>query len=314
MGKYIALFVITAICLCTAFIVPNAAESFLPQVTTVMTTVNEYCESVTGTGTIRYKEQAEVTSSLPLVISTYVVNVGDTVVNGDIIANVDKKATESLISGLAQLSGLISNSANMSTIISLIPDAVYANADGSVISIAGNGSTVESNCSIATLAVIDDLIFHAAVSESNINSVFIGQSASITGTGFNGKTYKGTVKEIYPTARKRYSGTVLETVVDVIISIDEPCENLRSGYTASASIMLDEPHSICVLPYSSICQDENGEYVYVCINGGVERRNIITGAELSNGTEIKSGISPADKVIEKPDGIKENDIVKVINK
>lgn len=313
MKKYIALLIITALCVCTAFVVPNTAESFLPQVKTVMASVDLYSESVTGTGSIRYREQTEVTSSMPLVIGVFKTEIGDKVKSGDIIATVDKQASSSLVSGLAQLSGLVSASTDMSTVLSLIPDVIYANGDGTIISIAGNGATVESSCSIATIANPDKLIMHAAVSENDISDVFVGQTAIVSGAGFNGTVYRGEVSEIYPTARKRYTGTVLETVVDVIISLDNSDGELRSGYTATASIQLDEPHNICILPYSAICQDDNGEYVYVCVNGEAVRRDIKTGAELPDGAEVVSGISPADRVILSPEGISSNSLVKVIN-
>ena len=88
----------------------------------------------------------------------------------------------------------------------------------------------------------------------------------------------------------------------MIILIDDG-DGLRSGYTAQAAISTDSERTVGVLPYSVICQDDQGEYVYVLEQGKAFRRYISTGDELPQGAEILSGVSLSDNVIMQPEKV-----------
>lgn len=141
-----------------------------------------------------------------------------------------------------------------------------------------------------------------AVKERDISSVAEGQAADISGAAFPSGVYEGRVYEIADAARQTSTVTSVETVVDVTILIEDG-EGLRSGYTAQAEIATDSEHAVCLLPYSVICQDEQGEYVYVLEQGQASRRYIQTGDELPEGAEIVSGLDLRDNVILQPEKV-----------
>lgn len=145
-----------------------------------------------------------------------------------------------------------------------------------------------------------------AVSEGDINSVVCGQSASLSGAALAEGVYKAQVSSVADTARQLQNGAGSETVVDVTLELENGDNNLRAGYTVQASIRTAPDEVICVLPYSAICQDEAGEYVYVMSGSAARRRDIVTGRELSSGAEIVSGLTPADEVIAKPALVRED--------
>ena len=303
MKKYIALAIACAALAAGVSYLPAAVEASVPAAVSISPTEVYYSESVNTSGTLCYIGQGDVTSALPLVLSEFEVEEGDHVEVGDVIARVDRKASETFISSLGKVSQLAAATASLSTAMSLIPEEITADRSGTVISTAGAGAAVESGTSIATIAGTDSLVLTSAVSELNIARIQPGQPLEFTLSAYPDDVFTGTVSKIAGSARSQYSGAVLETVVDVLISPDTTDPRLRSGLTADVRFQLSDPRKICVLPYNAIGQDEEGEYVYLLEDGAAVKHKIFTGAEFSDGTEVIKGATINDKVFLDPEDI-----------
>lgn len=303
MKKYIALAIACAALAAGVSYLPAAVEASVPAAVSISPTEVYYSESVNTSGTLCYIGQGDVTSALPLVLSEFEVEEGDHVEVGDVIARVDRKASETFISSLGKVSQLAAATASLSTAMSLIPEEITADRSGTVISTARAGAAVESGTSIATIAGTDSLVLTSAVSELNIARIQPGQPVEFTLSAYPDDVFTGTVSKIAGSARSQYSGAVLETVVDVLISPDTTDPRLRSGLTADVRFQLSDPRKICVLPYNAIGQDEEGEYVYLLEDGAAVKHKIFTGAEFSDGTEVIKGATINDKVFLDPDDI-----------
>ena len=303
MKKYIALAIACAALAAGVSYLPAAVEASVPAAVSISPTEVYYSESVNTSGTLCYIGQGDVTSALPLVLSEFEVEEGDHVDVRDVIARVDRKASETFISSLGKVSQLAAATASLSTAMSLIPEEITADRSGTVISTAGAGAAVESGTSIATIAGTDSLVLTSAVSELNIARIQPGQPVEFTLSAYPDDVFTGTVSKIAGSARSQYSGAVLETVVDVLISPDSTDPRLRSGLTADVRFQLSDPRKICVLPYNAIGQDEEGEYVYLLEDGAAVKHKIFTGAEFSDGTEVIKGATINDKVFLDPEDI-----------
>lgn len=303
MKKYIALAIACAVLTAGVSYLPAAVEASVPAAVSISPTEVYYSETINTSGSLCYIGQVDVTSALPLVLSEFTVGEGDQVEVGDVIARVDRKASETFISSLGKVSQLAAATASLSTAMSLIPDEVTADRAGTVISTAGAGAAVESGTSIATIAGTDSLVLAAAVSELNIARIEIGQPVEFTLSAYPDDVFTGKVSKIAGSARSQYSGAVLETVVDVLITPDDDDPRLRSGLTADVRFQLSDPRKICVLPYNAIGQDEEGEYVYLLENGAAVKHKIFTGAEFADGTEVIKGATISDKVFLDPEDI-----------
>lgn len=303
MKKYIAIAIACAALAAGVSYLPAAVEASVPAAVSISPTEVYYSESVNTSGTLCYIGQGDVTSALPLVLSEFEVEEGDHVEVGDVIARVDRKASETFISSLGKVSQLAAATASLSTAMSLIPEEITADRSGTVISTAGAGAAVESGTSIATIAGTDSLVLTSAVSELNIARIQPGQPVEFTLSAYPDDVFTGTVSKIAGSARSQYSGAVLETVVDVLISPDTTDPRLRSGLTADVRFQLSDPRKICVLPYNAIGQDEEGEYVYLLEDGAAVKHKIFTGAEFSDGTEVIKGATINDKVFLDPEDI-----------
>ena len=154
----------------------------------------------------------------------------------------------------------------------------------------------------------------AAVNEADISQVETGQRAELSGAAFPDGNYFGSVSNIADTA---YISSVsalsaAETVVDVTVLIEEgDTAKLRSGYSVTVLLKTGEERVLNMLPYSAICQDDKGEYVYVLRDNTAVRRDIVTGMELSDKTEIVSGVNETDLVLTDPDLVYDGGRVRV---
>lgn len=291
--------------------VPRAVESATPVSETLRASVRSYNESVTGAGELTYLGQHEITSSLPLVIEKLLVRDGDIVEVGDTVAIIDRESSAALIESLGQVSALAISATNLSTAVALLPEKITSDCSGRVISAANSGQAVQSGYSIVTVAQTEELAVTAAISELDIAKVAVGQNVRFNLAAYPDEAFSGKVSAISQAARSQYNGAVLETVVDVTVTPDDPDERLKSGLSAEVEIQLSEPRSICVLPYSAIAQDDTGEYVYVYENGRAVRRDVFTGAEFADGTEVRTGVSANDIVFQDPQEIADRSYIRV---
>lgn len=311
MKKVIAVLGVGAVLAAAAGAVPYAVESATPVSETLRASVRNYNESVVGTGELAYLGQHEITSALPLVIEKLLVREGDIVEVGDTIATIDRESSAALIESLGQVTALAISATNLSTAVAMLPEKITSDCSGRVISATNSGQAVQSGYSIATVAQTEELAVTAAISELDIAKVAVGQDACFYLAAYPNDVFFGKVTAIAQSARSQYNGAVLETVVDVTITPDDPDERLKSGLSAEVEIRLSEPRKICVLPYSAIGQDDAGEYIYVYEDGKAIRRDIFTGAEFADGTEIKKGVSASDIVFRDPQEIANRNFIRV---
>lgn len=192
-----------------------------------------------------------------------------------------------------------------------MPDAVEA----SIPTVSTVGLKTEEYCETVSadgIIMFDDgkWLLACPVNEADVIRVEIGHKAELHGAAIGEGKYTATVRQLGGSARQQTTFSGVETVVDVTLEIDNPDELLRAGYTATARIRTADNRTIRIIPYSVICQDERGEYVYI-IGGDktVCRCDIITGAELSYGTEVLSGLPDGCEIICEPEKVTEKLLV-----
>ena len=112
-----------------------------------------------------------------------------------------------------------------------------------------------------TIASDEGLQVRLSVNESQISDIQVGQPAEITGVGFH-TCYTGTVKSISSEAKQVVSTTGQETVVEVVVSVDNPGNDIKPGYTAKAKIITAQNDNVLIAPYEAVRAEEDGsEYV-----------------------------------------------------
>lgn len=298
----VAVLVIGMIC---AAGVPDIVFTNTPKVNTVHPATEKYTPNVQCNGIIEFAEMSDITADIPVIIERFNVIDGERVQQGQIIATVNKAATVEGIKELYLKSPEIYQGGALSE--NDIPQYIEAGKSGVLFIKSSVGELISAGTTIAQIGDKASFIMRAAVSERDISKVDIGQYAEIT-TVADDTVYSGKVSGIGSYARRQMTGTSEETVVDVTISIDNPANSLKSGFTAEGSIKTGLSSTLLTVPYSAVCQDEKSEYVYVFSNGYAKRRDITTGIELSDSTQV-FGLTIADEVIIPTDEISDSRLV-----
>jgi HlyD family secretion protein len=171
-------------------------------------------------------------------------------------------------------------------------DTVTASETGYAQTVSGDGflNFTQSNAIEVTVSI----------AEADIRLVKEGMPAAVTGAAFPDTVLSGSVTSLSSAAHTDAAG---RTCVAVTLTLDQTQDfegELRSGYSAHAVIETEEPRTLLTIPYGVILQDAGGEFVYVLTDGAVRRRDIETGTELPDVTEVTAGLTLEDKVILNP--------------
>jgi RND family efflux transporter MFP subunit len=180
--------------------------------------------------------------------------------------------------------------------VNLAYSSISAPISGTIASVSTQeGETVASSFTTPTfVTIIEDnaLELVAVVDEADIANVKPRDPVSFTVEAYPARTLTGAVQRINPT------GTILSGVVnyEVVIAIARDTSFLKPDMTANVSIRTARRQAL-LLPAGAIRSDDGGKFVYLATPGGPVRRGVTIGARESAFTEIKTGLSPEDRVI-----------------
>ena len=167
--------------------------------------------------------------------------------------------------------------------------AVLAKMDGSVYSV---DHTTDAATAVATLSADEKMSVTISVDESDILSLELGQTVTVSVSSVSEDAFAGTLTEIDRTSSS--SGTY-SAVIEL-----EKAEGMLSGMTASVSVRIEGVDDAILIPIEALHKTSDGAYVYTSYNeeyqeyGG--KVDVVTGLENSTYVEIKSGLSVGDTV------------------
>lgn len=167
--------------------------------------------------------------------------------------------------------------------------AVLATGDGSVYSIDHSD---DADSSVVTLSTDEKMSVTISVDESDILSLELGQTVTVSVSSVSEDSFEGTLTEINRTSSS--SGTY-SAVVEI-----SKTEGMLSGMTASVSVRIEGVDDAILIPIEALHKTSDGAYVYTSYNeeyqeyGG--KVDVVTGLENSTYVEIKSGLNVGDTV------------------
>lgn len=129
--------------------------------------------------------------------------------------------------------------------------------------------------------------------ELDIDSIALGQRATVTLDAYPGETFAATVTHISRIGEE--SGTITTYPVEVTLDYDA---RLLEGMNGSAVILTAQKDNVPLLPVDLINEDSVGEYVYVqsANSSDYTRRDITTGLSDGTNAELTSGLVAGDVV------------------
>ncbi len=262
-------------------------------------------DTVICSGKIEYTETNDVSPAANGIVQEVFVEKGDTVEKGD-----------RLFSMIANISAENVKGADTASLVNVVNNNsmnVEAPVSGTVLSVdIKSEDPIASGTTVITIVNSDNLCVNVPINENKISKIKTGQPVKITGTAFGNKSYSGKVSSIDSIAKQVVTTTGKETAVDVTVSIENPNQLIKQGYTAKCTITTNTKNNGIIIPYETVEMDsENSGTVYTFNNGKAQKKSVKIGNEYENGVEIISGLNKNDLVIEAPEKINDTGSVRV---
>jgi len=249
---------------------------------------------VSTTGTVLPKNRLQIKPTVYGRIDKILVQEGDKVKTGDILAWMSSTERAALIDA-AQEQG---EAALKYWQAVYKPIALLSPIDGEVIvATTQPGQTVTTSDDVVVLS--DRLIVRAQVDETDIGKIKLGQNALISLDAYPNTKIKAKVDHIYYESKTVNNVTIYE----VDLAPEEIPPFFRSGMNATVDFIVKSKENILLIPIEAAHKDRGEDYVFVKPQGSKEPVK----------TPVKLGIAD-DKNIEVISGIKEDDRVVVTAK
>lgn len=153
------------------------------------------------------------------------------------------------------------------------------------------GAKTVAGIEMLTLASLDQVKVTFTITKSNLEEIALGQKATLEILGYE---YEGTVTKISGMAVQGSNGG---SSIEVEIHIDNPDDKIYLGLDAKIELVTASKTDVLMLPVEAVSADKEGEFVYLVVDGIVEKRYITLGISSDEYVEIVEGLEETDQVI-----------------
>lgn len=195
--------------------------------------------------------------------------------------------------GVSKTNASASSTLIRSTVTGLILD-IPVKVGNSVIL----ANTFNDGTTIATVANMNDLIFRGNIDETEVGRLTTGMTMKITIGALQDLKFDARLEYISPKATDQNGANQFE--IKAAVNLPTSSEQIRSGYSANAEIVLAEARGVLSVPESAIEFSGNDTFVYVVKGSGkektYERRKVTTGLSDGINIEIRSRLKKGETV------------------
>lgn len=195
--------------------------------------------------------------------------------------------------GVSKTNASASSTLIRSTVTGLILD-IPVKVGNSVIL----ANTFNDGTTIATVANMNDLIFRGNIDETEVGRLTTGMTMKITIGALQDLKFDARLEYISPKATDQNGANQFE--IKAAVNLPTSSEQIRSGYSANAEIVLAEARGVLSVPESAIEFSGNDTFVHVVKGSGKEktykRRKVTTGLSDGINIEIRSGLKKGETV------------------
>ncbi len=189
------------------------------------------------------------------------------------------------------------NASNSSTLIRSTISGLILDVPVKVGNTVILSNTFNDGTTIATVANMGDLIFRGNVDETEVGRLVTGMPMKITIGAMQDERLQASLEYISPKATQNNGANQFEIKAAVHVS---GANQIRSGYSANAEIVLAEARQALTVPESAITFEGANTYVYVVkvANGqkAYEKRRVTTGLSDGINIQVKSGLKKGEHV------------------
>jgi len=287
-----------------------------------------YKSTVSATGTITPKREAELSFTSSGVVTAVAVDVGEKVQKGDVLAKIDataliaqRDAAEAQVaaarSQLAEDAGgstaqVAADQASLASAESQLASAQEAvdNATltapftGTVSAVgvevgdqAGSSQTTPASTgtgatSAVTVISSTKFLIEANVPAADVSQLKKGMQAEITPTG-GGELVYGTVSDVGVIATASETGAAQFPVTIVVTGTPT---GLYAGSSAEVAITTKQATDVLTVPTQALRTEDGSTYVYVVDGDKRTKKTVTLGTAYGMQTEVLSGVTEGDTV------------------
>lgn len=210
-----------------------------------------------------------------------------------------KQAEASLQSTLDNLRKTVYNS----PIDGIITSLRVEEGEVAMIGTMNNPGTI-----LMTIADLSVMEVEVEVDETDVINVKMDQSAEVRIDAFPNQTIKGRVTEVGSSALQKMTASQESKDFKVVITLENPPEDLKPGLSASADIITAEKKDALAVPISALVlkekenkdkkeKEEQEEGVYVVVENRVKFHPVKKGIMGEMMIEISSGLEEGEEIV-----------------
>jgi HlyD family secretion protein len=181
--------------------------------------------------------------------------------------------------------------------------AMLAPMDGVVTQMAAQaGSSLGVAVPAYQVSDLGALEVNAQVKEVESRKVSVGQQVEITGDGIDETlVVTGRVSRIAATASTARTTVGEETVLEIVVAVDNPSAALRPGLSVTARIITDTRSSVPIIRYAMLTETPEGNpAVFRLENGRAVLTPIQTGITADLDIEVTDGLAGGEVLVLNP--------------
>lgn len=173
---------------------------------------------------------------------------------------------------------------------------IAAPCDGIVTAVSFDaGDEVQAGTTVATVSDSGNVFVYISVSQDDITSVTLGQSASVEMDAFEALAFAGTVDSITTTPVRSASGSAS---YNVTIRLEGDTAQVYEGMTGSATLITRQQKDVLYVTNRTIFEKDGQSYVKVkSEDGAVEEVPVTTGFSDGRNVEITEGLAEGQTVL-----------------
>ena len=288
----------------------------VPQVRTQQVFEREVEQIETFTATVQSEVKNNISPMMSLRIKQVLVEVGDNVKKGQILARLDatnleqarlKMVNDSIefarIDGLYQVGGIsksnwdamkMASSVSRSTYMNLLENTVLRSPVNGIVT-ARNYDAGDMYAMAAPVYVVEQINpvkLKVNVSEKLFTQIKKGMEVDVKLDVYGDEIFKGKVSLVYPTI------DAATRTFPVEIAIANANQRVRPGMFARVTFSYGTANHVVVPDQAVVKQTGSGDrYVYVYNNGTIEFKKVELGRRLGTEYELIGGVASGDNVV-----------------
>jgi RND family efflux transporter MFP subunit len=155
---------------------------------------------------------------------------------------------------------------------------------------------------VVTMADLGTLEVEVDVNEAYISRVQSGQPARITLDAYPDTTFRGSVRQVVPTAdRQRATVQVKVSILDrdprILPEMGSKVEFLQAARAASTGAQPAPERPRILVPADAVRSENGRDVVWIVRDGRLQRRDVDAGPVSGNFREIRAGLSGGEQLL-----------------